>query len=148
MHTDNGTGLLFGDATGSLRPAGGDWNIPQVIKDAGLLYPMVSIGPSDEGLGFHNHGATWECVVVGQKHILLFEPIGAESGTDRAEDWAPELAAQYLTPTAAWMKQYNTSLRAQQLPKLRYHGQPVALQTCLLQVRIIGRANYHHATQY
>jgi len=148
MHTDNGTGLLFGDATGSLRPVGGDWEIPQAIKDAGLVYPMVSIGPSDQGLGFHNHGATWECVVVGRKHVLLFAPLGVESDISSADDCGPELAAQYLTPTAAWMNQYATSLRAQQMPKLRYRGQPVALQTCLLQVRTIDCASYTHATYY
>lgn len=145
MHADNSTGLLFGDATGNLRPAGGYWELPQFIKDAGLVHPMISIGPADEGLAFHNHGATFECVVIGQKVILLFEPLGAESDANNA-NWA---AAHYLTPTSVWMERYAIDPRAHQLPQLPNDGQSVALRKCLLKEghAVYIPCNWWHATR-
>ena len=49
-------------------------------SEQGLTDTVISVGPPGRGLGFHNHGSTFEAVVSGgSKHFSLLPPIAAEA---------------------------------------------------------------------
>ena len=65
--------------------------MPPLLAALGMDTPVLSVGPSRRGLGFHNHGSTWQAVVRGRKLFLLVPPVRA---ADMAERWCAAAPAR------------------------------------------------------
>lgn len=50
-----------------------NWDNPR-NEQSGVIWHMMSIGPSNTGLPFHSHGKTWLTLIFGIKKWLLYPP--------------------------------------------------------------------------
>lgn len=133
------SGLLFNS---SRVGEGKLWTVPPIIADAGLTETVISVGPPGGGLGFHNHGSTFEAIVSGgPKRFALLPPIAAEVIDAAGDFWGSDVFKRLLLPAAA----HRDGELLSQLDALGI-GQ---LQTCTVSPgeAIYIPCNWYHATE-